>query len=160
MKCFMRGSQRQLYKEWLVILEKLTSSVRETAVSRHNGASIQGHFKPLDTTTLRYFRDLMWTLNQPPMITKDASLSDSCTSDCCCFSSRVGLERIQTERSVPKFLGSNQLTEKEFYLLFFRRLSIDLVGTLQIVKSWNRDVNTLFFFFIFSYNIGRQTFLD
>ena len=69
-------------------LGKVTLAVRDTGVSRHNGGLIEGA-----PCTPQYISDVIVRgvlgedFTRSPMMLRDASLSDSCTSDRCSVSS-------------------------------------------------------------------------
>ena len=71
-------------------LEKLSSAVREAGVSRHNKDPLRTLLKPVNTVVFRDARGIfVGAPNRVPMMPRDGSLSDSDTSDHCCFSSLV-----------------------------------------------------------------------
>ena len=63
------------------------------------GTQVRAPFKPLSTIVLWYMGGFKGAFNWAPVIPRDVSLSESCTSDRCCFSS---LEACQ---SLPKVRG-------------------------------------------------------
>ena len=65
----------------------LKLAVRETSVSRHDGVKLRVPLKPLNRIVLWWSGGFQGALNLVPMMPRDASLSDSYTSDCCWFSS-------------------------------------------------------------------------
>ena len=68
-------------------LKKLIFIVWETNFSRHNGGSIKGSLKPLNTIVLWCIGGFSGALNFSPMMPRDYSLSYSYPSERCCFSS-------------------------------------------------------------------------
>jgi len=67
-------------------LEKLTLAVRKTGDSRHNGESIKGLLQSLNMIVLRCTGGFRGTSIGPPMMLRDATVSDA-DYDRCCFSS-------------------------------------------------------------------------
>ena len=65
----------------------LASAVRETGVYLYNGGPIKGPIKHLNTIVLWCKGGFMGVLHWSPMMPRDVSVSESCTSDRCCFSS-------------------------------------------------------------------------
>ena len=73
-------------------LGKITSAVRETSVSRHNGSTIMSPFKPLNTIVLSWSEGVSGGILNWAQIIAERFLSDSYASDRCCFSNLVPLQ--------------------------------------------------------------------
>ena len=63
-------------------MEKFTTAVQETGISRHNGSPIDGS---LGTTLSWYLGIFRAALNWAPTMSRDASVSNDCTPTCCSF---------------------------------------------------------------------------
>ena len=68
-------------------LEKITSAVRETRISRENGVPNKGPIKSLNKIVLWRSKGIQGAPELVPMVSRGVSPSDSCRSDQCCFSS-------------------------------------------------------------------------
>ena len=62
-------------------LEKIASAVWETSVYRHNGGLIKDSLKPISTIVLWRSGGFQGAFKWAPMMARDASFSDSYTSD-------------------------------------------------------------------------------
>ena len=68
-----------------IVWEKLI--VRETGIFRHNGAQLKAALNPSNKIELQWSEGFQVGLNRAPVMPRHASLSNSNTSDCCCFCS-------------------------------------------------------------------------